>query len=276
MKRLWLLKILHLIICIIVPQLFAVEISKDTMMVNNFYAASTPGLMNVRIDTLTLWNTTNSPITLDSMDVILNRPQDSLFQSIIEGGDEIYQISEFSRTSSITIVLHSHYNEIPLVYSKYAYYQLNDLYFSNKYLFRMYKNNPSGGPVRDSEFFPFLSFNGPDTCFIYGFVIGGCFNCPTIPRYLINFSGQVLLYYSDGSQVSFYILNNYSPEVKIRPEYKLQSIKKQPANDIFNINGQKLNRSIGNYSSGVYFGTTMDGHIEPRLLLDLHSHSGCK
>jgi hypothetical protein len=119
-----------------------------------------------------------------------------------------------------------------------------------------------------ADFFILLSFNGPDTCFIPAILIADCIECVSVERYFIDFSARVTLYYSDGSQVSFHLLNRHAVAVETRPVYRFNSAKSITDNGMFNMKGQMFHRPAGNHSPGIYLRTIRNNQGEVNMLLN--------
>ncbi len=253
MKKLRFSVIMMFIVCIIVPRAFPVEISKDTAFVNDSYVCfnSSGGM-----DTLKLWNTANSPVKLDTFEIIMYPSQDGLFR-----------VRKGSQTLSIATVMEK------IEINFYTSYQDSFIWIDMAPINSFGEEPPVNNTFRvpashflDTVITSFLSFNAADTCFIYGIRITDCFGCVGAPTYYIDFSAQINLYYSDGSRVSFHCIKNYTVGVERRSEYRFPNKVNMPDNGMFNIRGQMLHRSIGMSSPGIYLRTTRNGHIESRVL----------
>jgi hypothetical protein len=161
---------LLLAICAFVPLVFPVEISKDTVVVNDIDFSSC-WQSGAGTDTLALWNIVNSPIALDTIDIIINPSKDGLFRTT--NCRETY--ADTNAPDRIQIAVGTYKNELAWIESPPLYNPLNRQY-------RVYAKE-----YFDTAFASLLSFNGSDTCFIYGILIADCFRCVGMPRFLMDF-----------------------------------------------------------------------------------------
>lgn len=246
-------------VCMVVSPVFPVGISKDTVYVNDIdFSTCSIFRARVGVDTLKLWNTVDTQVTLDSFEIIFN-PLHDLFRVI-----SCEATNSFSELNNFDIALLGYKDTL--------------VWIKNGRIDCLIKNNPPYNKITIPEalispdFNSYLNFNRADTCAIYAICLTPCFNCHSyIQGYFIDFSVQLTLSYNDGSQVSFHCINEYTTKTNTRPAYHLPSKINIPDNGMFNIKGQLFHRSFGKYSPGIYLRTKEKVHHEPRVLLHPNS-----
>ena len=239
------------LISVVVPHAYPVEISKDTVLVNDInFTSCLPS--NTGKDTLALWNTVNSPIAVDSIDLMITPLHDGLFR--MTNCNHMY--SDSNAPERIQFALCNYENESSWIRSPFFYRSNNQ-----------YRVNTSD--LSDTAFVSLFNFDGSDTSLIYGILIADCFICASRERFLIDFSARMTLHYSDGSPVSFYLINRYQAGVKFRPENCLHGKKNIPRKNMFNIKGQMFHSSAGNNPPGIYVRSTGNYHNGSEMLLYL-------
>ncbi len=259
MKNVNILKALIIITFVIIPRAFSIiEISKDTVFVNDINFSSCD-IYSTSIDTIKIWNCVDSQVTLDTVEIRINPLHNSLFK--VTDCNIIYYDSCLS---SIDIAI---LYKIPFSTGKdtliWVKTGIIDYPFLNYSPFNQLRI-----PAAYISFYNFisrLSFNGIDTCYIYSILLTPCFNCSSRQLFIIDFSAQITLYYSDGSRVSFVAINDYSSRVSATTGYRIYNRPNTSDPGIFKINGQRLPFFSGKYSPGLYLRMINKGSIEKTI-----------
>ncbi|MBN1308760.1 MAG: hypothetical protein JXA18_12625 [Chitinispirillaceae bacterium] len=276
MKKIRFSAALIFIICVIVPPVFPVEISKDTVHVNDIDFNSCD-ISSAGRDTLTLWNTGDSAVTLDTLEIIFNPLHDSLFRGITRSG--VFSTSEISMLDIALLVCKDSVRWLgQTYYDTLVWIETLNIFYPISYHPDYNELKIPSTNFHMQEFTPFLSFNGSDTCIIYAMLMGRCLlgmcQAKDSETFLIDFSAQITLYYSDGSRVSFTCINNYSSAVDTGPKYHIPFTFDTPGSGMFNLRGQMLPRSAGDYPPGVYLRPINNDPHESGVLLHLNPASG--